>query len=212
MDKNKIYCIYCILNTTNHKRYIGQTTNFNSRRNQHISKLRKNKHSNYLLQESWNKCGEASFKFIILKECDKCDLDRLEEYYVFKFNTIDRKFGYNIYGGGTYGKYIPDEAKKKISEHHADVSKENNPFYKKKHSQESIDKFLNNENYQNRKIRGEDNHKCCISEEDVRWIKNYFSDGHEVHRGEVLNIAKKFGVSSNIVSHIKNGYAWKWLN
>ena len=86
MDKNKIYCIYCILNTTNHKRYIGQTTNFNSRRNQHISKLRKNKHSNYLLQESWNKCGEASFKFIILN----IYLKKLNKYknisYLFKRN------------------------------------------------------------------------------------------------------------------------------
>lgn len=212
MDNNKICCIYCIFNIVNHKRYIGQTTNFYSRRRHHLSKLRRNKHANYFLQESWNEYGENNFKFIILKECDKCDLDKLEKYYVFKFNTIDREYGYNICGGGNLGKYVPDEVKCKISEHHADVSKENNPFYKKKHSQDTMNKILNNENYKNRKVKGEDNHKCSISEEDAKWIKNYFSDGHKTYRGEIVNIAKKFSVSTNIVSHIKNGHAWKWLD
>ena len=40
-----------------------------------------------------------------------------------------------------YGKKHSEETRKKMSEHHADVSGENNPFYGKKHSEETRKKM-----------------------------------------------------------------------
>lgn len=41
--------IYCFRNIINNKRYIGKSNNINHRKNQHLSKLRNNKHKNFKL-------------------------------------------------------------------------------------------------------------------------------------------------------------------
>ena len=46
--------------------------------------------------------------------------------------------------GGTNGRVISDETRKKISKNHCDVSGENNPMYGKKHTLESKNKIRNN--------------------------------------------------------------------
>lgn len=65
---NLDYCNFCgiyrIINIQNYKFYIGMTTrNFKQRFDEHIKKLRKNKHYNPMLQNSFNKYGEDSFIF-----------------------------------------------------------------------------------------------------------------------------------------------------
>ena len=119
--------------------------------------------------------------------------------------------GYNLEFGGNSGKELSSETKAKISAHHADVSNEKNPMFGKKHTQEAIEKCKNHPNYINRKVKGENNHLAKVSEENARKIKSYFSDGHELYKGEVRDVAEKYGVSTQIVSHIKNGHAWAWL-
>lgn len=47
--------IYHITNTVNNKRYIGQTINFQVRKNTHLRNLRDNKHYSLKLQRAWNK-------------------------------------------------------------------------------------------------------------------------------------------------------------
>lgn len=84
-------------------------------------------------------------------------------------------------------------------------------MYGQKHSEDSIQKYLNHPNYINRKHKGEDSHLCVITEDIAREIKNHFSDNHKIYRGEITDIANKYGISTGIVSHIRNGHAWKWL-
>ena len=46
--------IYCITNTINGKKYIGQTNNLSKRKVQHLSDLRNGVHDNRLMQADWN--------------------------------------------------------------------------------------------------------------------------------------------------------------
>lgn len=208
---DKIVGIYKITNKLNDKVYIGQSKNIMQRFREHKSALNRNLHKNEHLQLSWNKYGENNFLFEIVKECCANELDYYEKKFINLYKSTDRNYGYNIEFGGNAKKKVSQSTKDKISLHHADVSGENNPMYHKKHSQESINKYLSHPNYVNRKIRGTDHFKCAISEDIARKIKEHFSDGHKVYYGEIRDIANLYNTSKEIVSHIKNGHAWTWL-
>jgi len=57
--------IYTIKNIITKQLYIGSAINILSRFNKHKEQLRKNKHFNFHLQNSWNKYGENNFLFNI---------------------------------------------------------------------------------------------------------------------------------------------------
>ena len=109
--------IYKIVNSENDKVYIGQTT-----RSLHI---RFNEHLNYKrdthLTRAFNKYGRCKFNIIKIccvigsKEYVINKLNKLEMYYIEKYDS--RKNGYNMTDGGegTPGKYVSDETKQKIS-------------------------------------------------------------------------------------------------
>lgn len=62
-----VYEITCL---GNGKRYIGSTRkSFQRRMTSHVILLRKNKHHNRNMQNSWNKYGERSFSFRIYRAC-----------------------------------------------------------------------------------------------------------------------------------------------
>ena len=211
MIEQRIVCIYCIENLADGKKYIGQTTNYAARRRDHLSSLRKGTHSNSYLQRAWNKYGDTNFEIYIIVECEKSYLDELERLYISEFDTMNRARGYNRESGGNARKTSSPNTKYLISKHHADMSGENNPMYGVKMPDESIKKTLSHPNYINRKHKGEDSHMCSITEETARYIKYHFADGHTPYRGEITDVANKYGVSTSIVSHIKNGHCWNWL-
>jgi hypothetical protein len=88
--------IYCILNTRNGLKYIGLSDNLINRFNTHKSKLRRNIHPNPHLQYSWNKYGGESFTFLAIESVSVDRLEEREQYWINKFKTRDRKYGYNI--------------------------------------------------------------------------------------------------------------------
>ena len=108
--------IYCIENLITHKKYIGQSVNIKDRWRRHISELNNNYHHNDYLQKSWNKYGEDNFEFYVLEYCSKEDLNKKEDYYINKYNTMDRDYGYNLKSGGQDHNYQTEEIKHKISE------------------------------------------------------------------------------------------------
>lgn len=211
MADKLIHCIYCIENLVNGYKYIGQTRNYYARRHDHLACLRHNRHHNSYLQRAWNKYGEENFNIYIVQECEEIELDELEKYYIKKFNATDRTCGYNRESGGNKNKKASRYTKELISLHHADFSGKKNPMYGHKMPDECIHKTVTNPNYINRKHRGEDSHTCTTSKDIAYSIKKHFADGHTPRRGEVSDVAKIFGVSTNVVSHIKNGYSWGWL-
>jgi group I intron endonuclease len=62
--------IYRILNTQNHKAYVGSSIDLPARINRHKAQLKLKSHQNRELQETWNLFGESAFYFEILDVLD----------------------------------------------------------------------------------------------------------------------------------------------
>jgi len=88
--------IYCIKNIINNKVYIGSSVNLNGREYKHFWMLKKNKHDNQFLQNSFNKYGENSFVFEVVEECHPELLINLENYHIIKNKSNEISFGYNL--------------------------------------------------------------------------------------------------------------------
>jgi len=91
--------IYAIINLLNNKVYIGSATDVRLRWNCHKRYLKLNKHPNSYLQNAWNKYGEDAFEFILIafiEKPTKQKLEKLEQYWMDRFDSINKKYGYNI--------------------------------------------------------------------------------------------------------------------
>ena len=97
--------IYCFINKLNNKKYIGQSIHiehrYNEHKTRHLNKTSSMYHSAFY--QALRKYGFDNFDFIILDSNDnytKEDLNKLEIYYIKKYNTYYN--GYNMnYGGNS---------------------------------------------------------------------------------------------------------------
>lgn len=94
--------------------YYGQTSDFSSRKNCHLSSLNRKSHHNIKLQRVFNKYGMPSFT--IVEKCEVKKLDIREQYYIDK--NIGNKLFCNILptAGSFRGYKLSDERKKILSE------------------------------------------------------------------------------------------------
>lgn len=115
MRKN-ICGIYCIKNVYNNKRYIGQSINICKRWQDHQSDLRNNQHVNIHLQAAYNKYGEDCFRYFIIEECTKEELDDREIFWINYYDTYYNGYNRNL-GGKSWRKNIKlsKEQRKAIS-------------------------------------------------------------------------------------------------
>ena len=147
--------IYCIENLINGKKYIGQSIDIEERIKHHKTLLNSEVtvHTNAHLQNAWNKYGSENFKFYVLEECDKNELDDKEKYWSEFYDVYDMEKGYALKTAGQgfgnriiseevrqkiseanrgennywYGKKIPDDIRQKMKENHYDCSGVNSP-------------------------------------------------------------------------------------
>lgn len=92
--------IYKIENIVNGKVYIGQSVNIEQRWKNHKYHLNNSTHYNDYLQRSWNKYKSDNFKFSILEECEECDLNDKEIYWIDYYHSCEYEYGYNSQIGG----------------------------------------------------------------------------------------------------------------
>lgn len=86
--------IYMYENKINGKKYIGQSTNIERRRKEHIKWP--SSYSRFDLE--LKNIGEDQFNFTILEECTVEDLDNKEKYWISYYDSINT--GYNLTPGG----------------------------------------------------------------------------------------------------------------
>lgn len=93
MQQSGIYKIICI----NNKFYIGSSVNIGGRLKDHVRLLKRNKHQNKYLQNSWNKYGEKNFRFEIIENIyDANQLLIREKWWIHNTNCYNIKIGFNI--------------------------------------------------------------------------------------------------------------------
>lgn len=155
-----VYVITCIVND---KKYVGYTKKSHERRlDEHIEEA--NKNSSRLLCKAIRKYGPGAFVVNALHETScRDEAQQLEIESIAALDTFNN--GYNMTTGGDGGATITgwalsdawrtniskaltgrtfsDAHRKNLSENHADVSGENNPFYGCTHTKESKRKIAN---------------------------------------------------------------------
>lgn len=106
--------IYLIKNIINNKVYVGKTSCFINRKNEHLKRLKAGKHVNTHLQSSYNKYGKDFFEFCILEECDNDIIDSREKHWIIIYKSTSDNNGYNLTYGGD-GGIATKETKEKQS-------------------------------------------------------------------------------------------------
>lgn len=110
--------IYQIRNAANGKSYIGSAINIRKRWREHRKALLKQSHHSSTLQRAWDKYGADAFVFEILRFVTrKENLIRVEQHYLDRFRSADKKIGYNISptAGSCLGVVRTPETKAKLS-------------------------------------------------------------------------------------------------
>lgn len=87
--------IYCIRNTMNGKRYVGQSRTLSARKTGHFWRLQRGTHPSAHLQAAWNRYGGGSFVFEVLELCNPERLHEREAYWIAELKACDRQHGYN---------------------------------------------------------------------------------------------------------------------
>lgn len=131
----KVYgVVYLLIDGTNDREYVGKTVRSVKRRFKQHAK------ADTYIGKAIRAHGAENFVIVTLKECaNKEDLDYWEKYFIKSRNTMAPN-GYNFTEGGegTVGCHPSDKTRAKMS---AAVSGENNPFFGKHHTDESLAKM-----------------------------------------------------------------------
>ena len=110
----KICGIYKITNLLSGKAYIGQSVDIRKRFIHHTSNDNKQR-MKMAISKAIHKYGKDNFKFEIIKECTRLELNKYESFFVERHNTLSPN-GYNLRQGGDarIGMYS-DEARENMS-------------------------------------------------------------------------------------------------
>lgn len=202
--------IYSITNIIDGKIYIGQTSNLKRRKYEHFYCLKKNKHRNSRLQRAYNKYGEENFIFNILEVCNREELDDREDYYMKKYNSMQKGVGYNLMGvefkhythsketrikisESNKGKKLSLEARQKLSE-----SKKGSKMPREAIEKMRITKIG--------KFKGEENVCSKISNTEAEEILKFLYSNQEL---SIKNVAIKFNTTYDVVYNLKENRSYK---
>ena len=129
-----LYSVYCFINKTNNKKYVGITSNVDRRYRQHKSARNRCP----VFSSAIKKYGFDNFDFSILKfDLSKQEAESFEKQFILDFNTLVPN-GYNRTEGGNSSVSHSEETKKIISQKNKEyIAKNGSSFLGKKHSEES---------------------------------------------------------------------------
>lgn len=233
-ERMKTAGIYSILCQPTNKRYIGQSTDINSRISDHKRRLNSLTHENNYLQKAWNKYGEDKFLFEIIEVCKKdfSILNKQEIFWINAYETHNRNKGFNISSGGGNGyslAYMTDKERKnvykKIGKTRASkYSGVNHPNYGKPMSEEQkkkISEFFLSDKNPNRgvkrpihsiKMTGENNPRAreviCITTNETFSCAKYAGNKYNTTNSNILKCCR--GIQGH-AGKKEDGTILKWV-
>jgi group I intron endonuclease len=207
--------IYITTNMVNGKKYLGQKK-FDEYWKNYLG-------SGTVFKRAIKKYGKENFTRNIIQVCySKEELDKAEYDLTIFLNVVEDPNWYNLKEGGSNGKY-GEEAKRKISENHADVSGENHPMYGK-HITEEHNKRLQEGHRE--KCSGENNPwygkqhleetKNKISESISKQVYQYDEEGNLIKVWKsAIEIKRELGYSNSSIAkccrgELNQAYGYKW--
>lgn len=225
---NYYNCIYLYVNNINGKKYVGQTVNLSDRYKQHKYDSFNPKREDYTrpLHNAIRKYGLDSFNVYILKHNlkNQDELNYWECKYISEYDTlvINNK-GYNISEGGSNGNPLRGKTREELDEIYKKRSLamlgENNPFYGKTHTQESIDKIRQANIGLKRQPVTEETRKKLASCRGKGKVGQYSLTGELIAIWDYISQASRMtGVTRCNISRCCNGgsktaggYIWKYI-
>ena len=107
-----MYIVYCHTNKIDGKRYVGITKNKPEKRWKNGKGYRHNSYFYSAIQKyGWEEFyHEILFTGLVKEEAEKKEIELIS-----KWNLTDRRFGYNIEGGGNLNKKVSERTKKLLS-------------------------------------------------------------------------------------------------
>ena len=208
--------IYITTNMVNGKRYLGQKK-FDAHWKNYLG-------SGTVFRSAVKKYGKENFSRNIVQICfSEEELNKAEYDLTIFLNVVEDSSWYNLKEGGSNGKY-GEEARRKISENHANVSGKNHPMYGK-HITEEHKKRLRDARVE--KCSGENNHmygkqhseetKNKISESRSKTVYQFDQDGNLIKIWKsAIEIKKELGYSNSSIAkccrgELNKAYGYKWL-
>ena len=110
--------VYCWLNLTNSKLYVGSTSAFRRRKGDYERELARGECHNRYLQAAWDKYGSEQFEFLVLERCRPSDCKVREQYWIDYYASACREFGYNL---NPKASYPTDEVRALIAKRRAGI-------------------------------------------------------------------------------------------
>lgn len=201
--------IYKILNTVNNKVYIGSAVDIKKRWRDHKWYLKKNMHHNSHLQFAYNKYGLIKFQFIIEQECPIENLLINEEKYIKKYNSKNKRFGYNVNDPREiqFGVKCRNDIKLILSNR---MVGENNPMYGKTGEQHPKYKYcLSKEKRKKlsewaKNRRGNESNASKLNESRVNEIRNLYKNKKHTQN----ELSKIYDVTQVTISDIVLRKTW----
>lgn len=218
--------IYGIINTTNNKTYIGQTTESFIRRYWHHQHLLCNhSHFNKNLQKDWNLLGSNVFVFIPMCVSEKRELDFLEQTCIYCYKSLGESYNESNGGKGRPGTSMSLESRRRIGDKNREhnLGKKASMETRKRMSASSrhtpcspehkaiLREYMSNRvvsNSTRKKLseafEGSKSNFAKINEDIAKQIKKYLIEGKSPKE-----ISSMLQVGYQTVTAIRSGNTWK---
>jgi len=221
-DDSVMYGIIYKATSPDGKVYIGKTEyTLATRKRQHAFRAKVNDKRTTFQLAILEHGGVNAFKWVQIDTAEtEAELNAKEEMWVDHYKADNPEYGYNIFKGGANAKHTA-ETKRKISEaqkgrifsdeHRRKIREAKKNIFPetcRKLSESHKGKHLTAETRrkQSKAHRGEKAPAAKLTEAQVRQIKIALARG-----ASGVSLARQYGVSAQIVSDIKRGKAWAWL-
>lgn len=217
---------YAIVNLVNGKLYVGGAyKSFKQRFMLHKSLLRANRHYNIYLQRAWNKHGEASFEFRVLERCQDINCQEVEQKWLDSTNSCAPAIGYNMHptAGSPLGYKHSDMTKAVMSHGQKTRFESEEQRAKNGHNKGKLlpvdwckaisegmkKRFESAEERASVASKGTANGRAKMTDETVREARHLRIENPKLWT--FCKLAKRFGVSSQVMQRIISGESWSHI-